>query len=60
MLLLMVQQFLKLMYSVCILIYISMYQDSYPSTHGISGLDMGGVGEQSEVHRKMTFERTPR
>jgi len=26
------------MYSVCILIYVSMYQYSYPSTHAISGL----------------------
>jgi len=29
---------LKLMYSVCILIYASMYLYSYPSTHSISGL----------------------
>ena len=41
-LLLIVQQFLKLIYAVCIPIYVSMYLYSYPSTHGISRLDAGG------------------
>jgi len=34
---------LKLMYSVCILIYVSMCLYSYPSTHGISGLAPDGA-----------------
>jgi len=34
---------LKLMYSVCIPIYVSRYLYSYPSTHGISGLAAGGA-----------------
>ena len=34
---------LKHMYSDCILIYVSMYPYSYPSTLGISGLDAGGA-----------------
>jgi hypothetical protein len=33
---------LKLMYSVCIPIYVSMYLYSYPSAHGKSGLAAGG------------------
>jgi hypothetical protein len=31
------------MYSVCILIYVSMYLYSNPSTHAISGLAAGGA-----------------
>jgi hypothetical protein len=46
------------MYSVCILTYVSMYLYSYPSTHGISGLDAGGTGVLFEGRQKMTIERT--
>jgi hypothetical protein len=53
---LIVQQLLKLMYSVCILIYVSMYLYSYPSTHGISGLAAGATGDQFEAGLKMTIE----
>jgi hypothetical protein len=38
-----IQRLVKLMYSVCMLIYVSMYLDSYPSTHGKSGLAAGGA-----------------
>jgi len=48
------------MYSVWILIYVSMYLYSYPSTHGISGLAVGGAWEQFEVRLKMTIEWSPR
>jgi len=48
------------MYSVCILIYVSVYLYSYQSTHGISGLAAGGAWEQIEVHLKMTIEWTQR
>ena len=48
------------MYSVCILIYVSMYLYSYQSTHGISGLAAGGAWEQFEVRLKMTIEWTQR
>jgi len=48
------------MYSVCILIYVSMYLYSYPSTHGISGLAAGGAWEQFEVCLKMTIKWTQR
>jgi len=41
------------MYSVAILIYVSMYLYSYPSTHGISGLAAGGAWEQFEVRLKI-------
>jgi len=34
---------ITVMYSVCILIYVSMYLYSYPSTHAISGLAAGGA-----------------
>jgi hypothetical protein len=34
---------IKVMYSVCIFIYVSMYLYSYPSTHAISGLAAGGA-----------------
>jgi len=37
-------------------IYVSMNLYSYPSTHGISGLDAGGDGEQFEVRLKMMTE----
>ena len=41
-----IEQLLKLMSSVCILIYVSMYVSiylySYASTHGIFGLAAGG------------------
>jgi len=33
-----------------------MYLYSYPSTHAISGLAVGGAWEQFEVHLKMTIE----
>jgi len=46
------------MYSVCILIYVSMYLDSNPTTQGISGLGTGGAWEHFEVHLKMTIEWT--
>jgi len=48
------------MYSVCILIYVSMYLYSYPSTHGISGPPAGGAWEQFEVQLEMTIEWTQR
>ena len=56
------------MYSVCILIYVSMYQCiyvcmylySYPSTHGISGLAAGGACEQFEVCLTITIKWTQR
>jgi len=50
----------SVMYSVCILIYVSVYLYSYPSTHGISGLATGGAWEQCEVRLKMTIEWTQR
>jgi len=48
------------MYSVCILIYGSMHQYNYPSTHGIPGLPAGGAWEHVEVGLKMTIESTER
>jgi len=57
-LLLIIQQFLKLMYSVCILIYVTMYLYSYPSIHDVSGLATGGAREQFKVCQKMTIEWT--
>jgi len=48
------------MYSVCIPIYKSLYLDSYPSTHGISGLATGGAWEQFRVYLEMTIEWTQR
>jgi len=48
------------MYSVCILIYGSMYLYSYPSTHDISGLAAGGAWEQFEVRLKITIQWTQR
>jgi len=41
------------MYSVCILIYVSMYLWSYLSTRGISGPATGGVRLYIEVRQKM-------
>ena len=38
-----VQRFLKLMYSGCIVIYVSMYLYSNQSTDSISGLAAGGA-----------------
>ena len=55
-LLLMVQWFLKLINSVCILIYVSMHLYSYPSTHGISGLAADGAWEQFKVRLKIMIE----
>jgi len=46
--------------SVCILIYVSMYLYSYPSTHGISGLAAGSAWEQFEVRLKMMIQWTER
>jgi hypothetical protein len=40
---------ITVMYSVCILIYVSMYLYSNPSMHAISGLAAGGAWEQFEV-----------
>jgi len=48
------------MYSVWILINVSMYLYSYPSTHGISGLAAGCAWEQFEVRLKMIIEWTQR
>jgi len=48
--------FQKLMHSVCILIYVSMYLYSYLSTDGISGLAARGDCQQFEVRLKMTIE----
>jgi len=45
---------------VCILIYLSMYLCSYPSTHGISGLPACSAWEQFELRLKMTMEWTQR
>jgi hypothetical protein len=53
-----VQRFLKLMYSVDILNNVSQYICSSPSTHGISGLDAGGVSEQYVARLTMTIELT--
>jgi hypothetical protein len=44
------------MYSVCILIYVSMYLYSYPSTNNESVLAAGSAGEQFEEHLKMRLE----
>ena len=59
-LLVIIQRFLKLLYSVCILIYGSMYLYSYPSSHSISGLSAGGASEQFEKLLQMTIECTQR
>jgi len=51
------------MYSVCILIHVSIYpciNIATKSTHGISGLAAGGASEQFEVRLKMTMEWTQR
>jgi len=48
------------MYSVCILIYVSMYLYSYPFTQGIAGLAAGGAWELFEVRLTMTIEWTQR
>ena len=47
---------ITVMYSVCSLIYVSMYLYSYPSTHGISGQAAGGAWEQFKVRLKITIE----
>jgi len=57
---LIVQRFLKLMYSGCIVIYVSMYLYSYQSTDGKSGLAAGGAWERFEVRPKMMIEWTQR
>ena len=59
-LLLILQRFLKLLYSGCIIIYVSMYQCTYQSTDVISGLAAGGAWDQFEVCLKMTIEWTER
>jgi len=59
-LLLVIVQWLKLMYSVSILIYVSMYQYRYPTTHSISGLAAGAGREQVEVLLNMMIESTER
>jgi len=53
---------ITVMYSVCILIYLSMYLCIYIATHlhAISGLAAGGAWEQFELHLKMTIEWTQR
>jgi hypothetical protein len=48
------------MYSGCIVIYITMFQYSYESTHAISGLAAGGAWEQLGVRLKKTIEWTQR
>jgi hypothetical protein len=58
-LLLIVQRFLKLMHSVCILIHVSIYLCIYiatKSTYDISGLAAGGAWEQLKVHVKMMIK----
>jgi len=52
--------FFTLTYSVCIVVYVSMYLYSYPSTHGISGLAPGSAWEKLEVCLKMTIKWTQR
>ena len=47
---------LKLVRSVCIIIYVSIYVYSYPPTHGISGLAAGCAREQFKVRVKMTID----
>jgi hypothetical protein len=54
--LLVIEQFLKLMYSVCILISVSMYLLRYPSTHGISELAACSAWEHFDVHFKTGIE----
>jgi hypothetical protein len=44
------------MYSVCIIIDVSMYLYSYPSTDGKSGLAAGGAWEQIEACLNMTID----
>jgi len=68
-LLLIIQRFLKLMYSVCVPIHFSMYLYSYPSTHSISGLAADSVmrairgapqndnGVNSGIHSGAVIER---
>ena len=46
----------KLVYSICILLHVSMYLYSYPSTHGISGLAEGAAWEQFKVRLIITIE----
>ena len=48
------------MYSVCILIYVSLYLYRYPSTHGIPGLAPGGAWEEIQMRLKMMIESTQR
>jgi len=48
------------MYSVCILIYVSIYLYSYPPTNGISRLAAATPREECEVCLKMTIEWTQR
>jgi len=53
-----VQWFLKPMYSVCILINVSIYLYHFPTTHRISGLAIGCAWEEFEVHLKMMINYT--
>jgi hypothetical protein len=46
----------ELMYSVSVLIYVSMYLYSYPSMHSTSGLAAGGARQQFKERLKMTIE----
>jgi len=46
------------MYSVCILIYVSMYLYSYLARHGISELPARGDFQQIEVRVKITLKLT--
>jgi len=59
-LILIIEQFITLMYSVCILITVSMYLYHYPSTLSISGLAAGSAEKQFEVCMKMTMTWTQR
>ena len=55
-LLLIVEQFFKLMYSVWVFIYLSIYQYSYRSIHHTSSLAAGCAWEECEVDLKLTIE----
>jgi len=57
-LLLVIQWFLKLMYSVCILIYESMYQYCFPSTHDILVLRAQFAEELLDTWRTIKLEWT--
>jgi len=48
------------MYSICILIYVSMNEYSYPSINSISGLAASDAWEQFKVHLRIIIESTQR